>query len=243
MYPTSAWRIRLFHAARYLSDPAIICHLSIRRMGRSRARCGATVAGVRRKSRKNGRRRAAGVRRQRGGWAPANVGGWRSQAAGPVGCGWVGGEAGTWPGVFGAAGGNTHGATVSNYYPLSKNGVGPSYPGASTRNKRFTGFKTQGGGRRRRRRRTRRRRNAGGRRPKRGGGLRPLFPQAIANTFWQAGAAMKGLGASLAGKVFPISAYPSVLRQPIDQNYTYLGTAPVDIEKIHLAAGDSVSRM
>ena len=196
------------------------------------------------------------IGRQRGGWAPANVGGWRSQAAGPVGCGWVGGEMGTWPGVFGAAGGDTRGATISNHYPLSKNGVGPSYPGASTRNKRFTGFKMQGGSSCRRRHKTRRRGNArrigkAGRRKRvgirgkarRGGGLRPIVPQVVANTFWQAGAAMKGMGAAIAGKVFPISSQPSVLRQPIDQNYTYLGSAPVDVEKIHLAAGDSVSRM
>ena len=216
---------------------------------------------VRGKATRHGRRGGA---RQRGGWAPLNVGGWRSQAAGPVGCAWVGGEAGTWPGVFGSAGGDTKGATISNHYPLSPAGVGPPPAGAATRNRRFTGFKALKGGKRRRRggargrRRTKVRRcgELGGRsgssgsrrrrrprRSRRGGGLRPLAPQFVANSLWQAGAAMKGLGAAWAGKPLPISVNPSVLRQPIDRNYTYLGSAPVDVEKIHLAAGDSVSRM
>lgn len=180
--------------------------------------------------------RARRGRRQRGGWAPLNTNGWHSQAAGPVGCAWNGGKAGTWPGVFAAAGGDTKGATVSNYFALSPAGVGPSAPGVATRNTRFRGFKSKGGGTRR---------AGGGRkaRVRRGGGLHPLAPQFLANTFWQAGAAMKGLGAAWTGKVLPISTQPSVLKQPIDQNYTYLGTPAIDIEKIHLAAGDSVSRM
>ena len=175
-------------------------------------------------------------RRQRGGWAPLNVGGWRGQAAGPVGCAWNGGKAGTWPGVFAAAGGDTKGATVSNYFGLSPAGVGPAPPGISTRNTRFRGFKAKGGG-------TRRQGGGKRKRARRGGGLRPLAPQFVANSLWQAGAAMKGLGAAWSGKVLPISTNPSVLKQPIDKNYTYLGTPAIDIEKIHLAAGDSVSRM
>ena len=148
---------------------------------------------------------------------------------------------GTWPGVFGAAGGDTRGATISNHYPLSKNGVGPPPAGVATRNRRFTGFKSQSGGRkmRRSRRRLRRRRRS----RHRGGALRPLVPQVIANAFWQAGAAMKGLGADLAGKVLPPSAEPSVLRQPIDKDYVYLGSPAVDIDAIHANAGTRVARM
>jgi hypothetical protein len=54
---------------------------------------------------------------------------------------------------------------------------------------------------------------------------------------------MKGLGAAWSGKVLPPSIDPSVLRQPIDKNYTYIGVNPIDIEKIHLAAGDSAARL
>ena len=189
------------------------------------------------------RTRARRVRRrrkiQRGGWAPLNVDGWRSSAAGPVGCAWNGGKAGTWPGVFAAAGGDTKGATVSNYFALSPAGAGPAPPGKATRNARFRGFKKRGGGRRA----GTKTKKCGVKRRIRGGGLHPLAPQFVANSFWQAGAAMKGLGAAWSGKVMPISADPSVLNQPIDKNYTYLGTPSIDIQKIHLAAGDSVSRM
>ena len=152
----------------------------------------------------------------------------------------MGGEMGTWPGVFGAAGGNTRGATISNHYPLSKNGVGPPPAGAATRNRRFTGFKSQSGGRKTRRPRAGKMRR---RRRHRGGALRPLVPQVIANAFWQAGAAMKGLGADLAGKVLPPSAQPSVLRQPIDKDYVYLGSPAVDVDGIHTSAGNRVARM
>ena len=200
---------------------------------------------IKRRSRRReqGKRVSSRSVHQKGGWAPANVGGWRSQAAGPVGCAWVGGQMGTWPGVFGSAGGDTRGATISNYYPLSKNGTGPLYPGASTRNRRFTGFKGQSGGRKSKHRITRGRKRKGRQLKYRGGALRPLVPQVVANTFWQAGAAMKGLGAAIAGKVLPPSSHPSVLNQPINKNYVYLGSRLVDIDKIHTAAGDKVATM
>ena len=76
---------------------------------------------------------------------PTVLTGWKSQAAGPVGCAWKGAP-GSWPGVFAAAGGKTGGATVSNHFALSPVGVGPAPPGESTRNVRF-----RGGGRTRRR--------------------------------------------------------------------------------------------
>lgn len=43
--------------------------------------------------------------------------------AGPVGYAWDGAKPTTWPGVIAANGGDTKGATMSNFYKLSPNGI------------------------------------------------------------------------------------------------------------------------
>lgn len=206
----------------------------------------------------------------RGGWAPRNLSGWKSQAAGPVGCSWSG-EPGSWPGVFASAGGDTNGATVSNHFSLSPNGVGPAVPPESTRNSRHPRPDQIGGRKGRRRRHSRRhsrrhkrkhksrvrhrqhkhksrrhrqRKHKSRRHRRRGGGhLRPFLPQPIANTMWQAGSVLNGLSASWKGKVLSPSANPSVLSQPIDKNYTYISTSPVDIKNIHQQAGTTAASL
>ena len=187
-------------------------------------------------------RRRPRRRTMRGGWAPLSTGGWRSQEAGPVGCPWKA-KPGTWPGVFASAGGDTHGTTVSNHFGLSPSGVGPAAPPESTRNRRQPRAAPLLGGSRCRRRRSRKRRGRRSRRSRGGGHLRPFLPQPITNTMWQAGAAMTGLGNAWSGKVTPPSAYPSVMRQPIDKDYTYIGMKPIDIKQIHLDAADAAARL
>ena len=53
---------------------------------------------------------------------------------GPVGYSWNGGDVGTWPGVQASQGVNTNGATMSNHFSLSPNGivVGGIEPAVST---------------------------------------------------------------------------------------------------------------
>jgi hypothetical protein len=53
---------------------------------------------------------------------------------GPVGYSWNGGDVGTWPGVQASQGMNTNGATMSNHFSLSPNGivVGGIEPAVST---------------------------------------------------------------------------------------------------------------
>ncbi len=203
-------------------------------MGRRGRRHRPTRRVVRGRRNRLGSRRAR-VRRRRprtmkGGWAPLNTGGWRSEAAGPVGCAWKA-KPGTWPGVFASAGGDTHGATVSNHFGLSPSGVGPAPPPASTRNSRQAPAGALAGGSRRTRR------------SKGGGHLRPFLPQALTNTMWQAGATMTSLGNAWKGKVTPASGHPSVMNQPIDRNYTYIGANPIDVKQIHLNAANAAARL
>ena len=191
-----------------------------------------------RRTRGQRRRHRRPRRTMRGGWAPLNTGGWKSQAAGPLGCPWKA-KPGTWPGVFAAGGGDTHGATISNHFGLSPTGVGPAAPPLSSRNMPAP---LGGGGHcslRKKKTSTRKRKK-----PFRGGGhLRPFLPQPITNTMWQMGAAMNGLGNAWSGKVTPPSEHPSVLNQPIDKNYTYIGMNPIDIKKIHLDAANAAARL
>ena len=179
-----------------------------------------------RRPRIRGRRR----RTMKGGWAPLNTGGWRSEAAGPIGCAW-GSKPGTWPGVFASAGGDSHGATVSNHFGLSPSGVGPATPPISTRNTRPSPTGARMGGSRRTRR------------SKGGSRLRPFLPQALANSIWQAGATMSSLSNGWKGKVTPAAGHPSVLNQPIDRNYTYIASDPIDVKQIHLDAANAAARL
>jgi hypothetical protein len=57
-----------------------------------------------------------------------------SPAAGPVGFSWDGGNIGTWPGASATKGLDTNGATMSNHFKLSPNGivVGGLNPARST---------------------------------------------------------------------------------------------------------------
>jgi hypothetical protein len=80
------------------------------------------------KRRRTKRRRTKRRKIMRGGYGPG---------ANTVGYAYDGGNVGTWPGVYSSLlGGNTNGMSMSNYYPLSPNGIpaGANFLPISTNN-------------------------------------------------------------------------------------------------------------
>ena len=143
---------------------------------------------------------------------------------GPVGYAWDGGNASTWPGV---KGGN-NGATMSNHFKVSPNGivVGGIEPARSTSENFLTDFKKGGS---RRKRKHHKSHQKGG------------FFQEIVNLGRGGVYDMKNGYYDLIGKGQPMSQNPYPQEQPIDQNFKFIGSAPVDVPQVYIDANREVA--
>jgi hypothetical protein len=150
-----------------------------------------------------------------------------SPAAGPVGYSWDGGNVGTWPGAQASEGLDTNGATMSNHFSLSKNGivVGGLEPARSTSDDQI--FK---GGRRIKKRK--------GKKQKGG------FIQELINVVRGGENNVNGGYYNLIGKNQPISQNPyPTQEQPIDTDYKFIGQHPSNVRQIYIDANNSVAKI
>jgi len=150
-----------------------------------------------------------------------------SPAAGPVGYSWDGGNVGTWPGAQASEGLDTNGATMSNHFSLSKNGivVGGLEPARSTSDDQI--FK---GGRRIKKRK--------GKKQKGG------FIQELINVVRGGENNVNGGYYNLIGKTQPISQNPyPTQEQPIDTDYKFIGQHPSNVRQIYIDANNSVAKI
>ena len=148
-----------------------------------------------------------------------------SPASGPVGYSWNGGNAATWPGVAASQGSNTQGATMSNHFAVSPNGivVGGINP-AQNSNDLLKGGK--------------RKRGRKGKNQKGG-----LF-QEIVNLGRGAQYGINSGYFDLVGKQQPISQNPyPTEEQPIDDNYKFIGSVPSNVKQIYIDANHHVAKM
>jgi len=153
-----------------------------------------------------------------------------SPAAGPVGYSWNGGDIGTWPGAAATKGLDTNGATMSNHFKLSPNGivVGGLNPARSTTDDQLMTPPMNGG----------RKRKGKGRKQKGG-----LFQE-----LWNLGRGVQynvqGVGYGFAGKQQPISQNPFPTEsQPIDRDAQFIGGQTTDVRKIFIDANNQVAKI
>ena len=149
-----------------------------------------------------------------------------SQAAGPVGYPWDGGNIGSWPGAQASNGLDTNGMTMSNHLPLSKDGIavgGINVARSSSDDQLLKG----------------------GRKMKRKGkDQKGGFFQEIVNLGRGIQHNVNGGYFNLMGKAQPISQNPyPTQEQPIDGDYKYIGQPSVDVRKIYIDANDTVSKI
>jgi hypothetical protein len=153
-----------------------------------------------------------------------------SPAAGPVGYSWNGGDIGTWPGAAATKGLDTNGATMSNHFKLSPNGivVGGLNPARSTTDDQLMTPPMNGGRKRK------------GKGSKQKGG----FFQELVNLGRGAQYNIQGVGYGLAGKLQPISQNPFPTEgQPIDGDFKFIGGQPPDVRKIFIDANNQVAQI
>ena len=150
-----------------------------------------------------------------------------SPSAGPVGYSWDGGNVGTWPGAQASEGLDTNGATMSNHFSLSKNGivVGGLEPPRSTSDDQI--FK---GGRRMKK--TKGKKQKGG------------FIQELINVVRGGENNVNSGYYNLIGKTQPISQNPyPTQEQPIDADYKFIGQPPSNVRQIYIDANNSVAKI
>ena len=148
-----------------------------------------------------------------------------SPASGPVGYSWNGGNVASWPGAAASQGTNTQGATMSNHFAVSPNGivVGGVNP-AQNSNDLLKGGK--------------RRRGRKGKNQKGG-----LF-QEIVNLGRGAQYGINGGYFDLVGKQQPISQNPYPTEdQPIDDNSKFIGSVPSNVKQIYIDANRQVAKI
>ena len=153
-----------------------------------------------------------------------------SPAAGPVGYSWEGGNIGTWPGAAASQGINTNGASMSNHFKLSPNGivVGGINPARSTTDDQLMVPPMNGG----------RKRKGKGKKQKGG------FFQELVNLGRGAQYNVQGLGYEIMGKNQPISQNPYPTEsQPIDRDAKFIGVAPPNVRKIFVDANNEVAKI
>jgi hypothetical protein len=155
-----------------------------------------------------------------------------SPAAGPVGYSWEGGNEATWPGVGASHGIATQGATMSNHFALSPNGiaVGGIEPARSTsddiniNNSNMTGGKGRAGRRRKH------------------GNMKGGFFQEIVNLGRGAQYGVNGGYFNLTGKMQPLSQNPYPTDQPISNTSSFVGEIPPDIKEIYKDANNNAAK-
>ena len=151
-----------------------------------------------------------------------------SPAAGPVGYSWNGGDIGTWPGAAATKGLDTNGATMSNHFKLSPNGivVGGLNPARSTTDDQLMTPPMNGGRKRK------------GKKQKGG------FFQELVNLGRGAQYNVQGVGYGFAGKNQPISQNPFPTEaQPIDGDFKFIGGQPPDVRQIFIDANNQVAQI
>jgi len=149
----------------------------------------------------------------------------------------------TWPGVLAANGADTQGATMSNYLPLSPNGIAPGgvelavpevgYKGGKGRTRRHhkKSMKVKRGGRKHKTHHRRAKRHH------RGG----FGPQELINFGRDLKFQAKTAYDAFMGNQGPVD--PSPLSQPINENYKVVEPTPIDLPRAFSLAGDSVAPM
>jgi len=166
---------------------------------------------------------------------------------GPVGYSWDGGNVSTWPGVQGSSEGvNTNGATMSNHFSLSPNGivVGGIDPARSTSDDQLINSSMTGGKKRRSNKnrhnkkilvKSRRYKHA-----QKGG-----FFQEIVNLGRGAQGELNGGYFNLIGKQQPVSQnpYPTEGQFNSSANQHHLVVDPPNIGHIYRSANDSVAKI
>jgi len=146
-----------------------------------------------------------------------------SPAAGPVGYSWDGGNEASWPGAAASQGLDTQGATMSNHFKVSPNGivVGGIDP--------YAGSSGMTGGKRRKRK-------------GKGKGQKGGFFQEIVNLGRGAQYGVNGGYFNLVGKQQPISQNPfPTQEQPIDSDYKFIGATPPDVRTIFVDANNQTA--
>lgn len=146
-----------------------------------------------------------------------------SPAAGPVGYSWDGGNEASWPGAAASQGLDTQGATMSNHFKVSPNGivVGGIDP--------YAGSSGMAGGKKRK--------EKGKRNGQKGG-----FFQEIVNLGRGAQYGVNGGYFNLVGKQQPISQNPyPTLDQPIDTDYKFIGATPPNVRGMYVNANNQVA--
>ena len=151
-----------------------------------------------------------------------------SPAAGPVGYSWDGANTSTWPGVSGSEGTNTQGATMSNHFSVSPNGivVGGLEPAKSTVDSRIQAPKMLGGKRK-------------GRKNMKGG-----FYQEILNLGRGVQYGLNGGYYDLIGKNQPLSENPYPTQdQLINKDYMFIGSSPPNVRQIYINANNQTAKV
>jgi len=166
--------------------------------------------------------------------------------AGPVGYAWDGSKPYTWPGVIAANGGDTQGATMSNFYKLSPNGIAVGgvdiavpevgqFGGKKRKTLRHKIKKHKKGGKRVTHRRKSKTTHRKIRRSYKGG----FGPQELINFGRDLKFKLQGAVSSYMGHQQPVN--PSPLVQPIGQNYKIIEPTPTNLPRSYSLAGSSVA--
>lgn len=181
---------------------------------------------IKRVSFKTKKNRAHRSRRRKGGNCGCGMKGGMvsSPASGPVGYSWNGGNEATWPGAAASQGSNTQGATMSNHFAVSPNGivVGGINP-AQRSNDLLKGGKRKG---------------------KKGKNQKGGLFQEIVNLGRGAQYGINGGYFDLVGKQQPISQNPYPTEdQPIDDNSKFIGSSTSSVKEIYMDANSQVAKI
>lgn len=160
---------------------------------------------------------------------------------GPVGYSWNGGDVGTWPGVQASQGMNTNGATMSNHFSLSPNGivVGGIEPAISTTDDQLinSSSASMSGGKKRKNKKRKLSRKG-----KQKGGL---GFQSIVNLGRGLESSAKGVYYGYVGETQPNSDYPYSTQGQYansNNNQSVLNT-PVDVRGSFVKANETVAKI
>jgi len=154
---------------------------------------------------------------------------------GPIGYGWNGGDVGSWPGVQSSLGVNTNGATMSNHFSLSPDGivVGGIDPARSTSDDMIMKVPMNGGKQNKRVTKRKARQHGG-------------FFQEIINIGRGAQAGVNGGYFNLIGKQQPISQNPYPTQNQLlstPSNTINTSHQIPDIRNIYVEANNSAAKM
>lgn len=183
-------------------------------------------------------KRHSRVRRTRGGHMRGGYG----PGAKPVGYGWKADPV-WWPGVAAANGANTEGATMSNFLPLSPNGIAVGGVKIAEPEIGFFGGRRSRRARRVHKRKTMRKQKKGSRRRTTGRRARRMRggfgPQDLLNFGRDLKFKAQGLYSDFMGNQQPVN--PSPLVQPISKDYKVIEPTPINLPRSYNLSGASVA--